>query len=70
MKPFDVRTSKFVMHELNLLRAAINSQFNDSQEEENTLIPTTQILTTGNTLFDMELSIPDSLGNKRFISRH
>ena len=70
MKPFDGRTSKFVRHELNLFKDTLNRQLNALLEEENTLIPTTHILTTGNTLFDAELNISDSLGNKKFISRH
>ena len=68
MKPLDKRTQKFVNYELHLLRDTLNRQLNASSEKE-VIIPTTEPLTTENTLFNIELSLL-SIGNKKFISRH
>jgi len=69
MKRFERRTSKFVDSFLRNFKADLNRQLKNLSEEE-VIIPTTEVLATGNTLFAIELTIPDSLGNKKFVSRY
>jgi hypothetical protein len=67
MKTFDRRTTKFVDSFLKDFRDDLNRQLKDSRENDDTILeaPTTDAL-----LFVNELTIPDSMGSKKFISRH
>ncbi|MGY4884285.1 MAG: hypothetical protein ACP5NZ_01770 [Nanobdellota archaeon] len=68
MKPLDRKTTQFVHHELNLLRSAINLGFNSM--EDDSIIPTTDIIIDVRTLFDIETDISESLGNRNLVHRN
>jgi hypothetical protein len=70
LKSFDRTISHKIKGKLNLLRDILNRQLNETDtEEENTLIPTTQILLTGNTLFDVEADLPDFVTMRKPLSK-
>jgi hypothetical protein len=71
LKSFNRTTSQLIRSELNHLRDAINRQLTETDpEEENILIPTTQIIPTGTTLFDVEADIPDFVTIRKPVIRH